>query len=140
MARLLDGPGFFRRFLIKNLIMEGFTLDGVVNELNNSLGRLDRELGELFAHAVDHSGAEITLDPLHGARRAQVDRLRPERADWLLTGAMIAPCVGMGYLGLVIAGSAGLAVVGALCALGPVSAAIALRNRAREVRRLEEEL
>lgn len=31
MARMLDGPGFFRRFLIKNLIMEGFTLDGVCN-------------------------------------------------------------------------------------------------------------
>ncbi|MFT5508663.1 MAG: 5-(hydroxymethyl)furfural/furfural oxidase [Hyphomicrobiaceae bacterium] len=32
MARMLDGPGFFRRFLIKNLIMEGFTLDGVCND------------------------------------------------------------------------------------------------------------
>lgn len=32
MARLLDGPGFFRRFLIKNLIMEGFTLEGVCND------------------------------------------------------------------------------------------------------------
>ena len=32
MARLLDGPGFLRRFLIKNLIMEGFTLDGVCND------------------------------------------------------------------------------------------------------------
>ncbi|MGI9477474.1 MAG: GMC family oxidoreductase [Hyphomicrobiaceae bacterium] len=32
MAKLLDGPGFFRRFLIKNLIMEGFTLEGVCND------------------------------------------------------------------------------------------------------------
>lgn len=32
MAKLLDGPGFFRRFLIQNLIMEGFTIDGVVND------------------------------------------------------------------------------------------------------------
>jgi 5-(hydroxymethyl)furfural/furfural oxidase len=32
MARLLDGPGFFRRYLIKNLIMEGFTLEGVCND------------------------------------------------------------------------------------------------------------
>lgn len=32
MARLLDGPGILRRYLIKNLIMEGFTLDGVVND------------------------------------------------------------------------------------------------------------
>jgi 5-(hydroxymethyl)furfural/furfural oxidase len=31
MAKLLDGPGFFRRFLIRKLIMEGFTLDGVCN-------------------------------------------------------------------------------------------------------------
>ncbi|MGE0416489.1 MAG: GMC family oxidoreductase [Acetobacteraceae bacterium] len=31
MAKLLDGPGFFRRFLIKNLIMEGFTQEDVVN-------------------------------------------------------------------------------------------------------------
>ena len=26
MAKLLDGPGFFRRYLIENLIMEGYTL------------------------------------------------------------------------------------------------------------------
>ena len=32
MARLLDGPGFLRTFLIKKLIMEGFTLDGVCND------------------------------------------------------------------------------------------------------------
>ena len=32
MARLLDGPGFFRSFLIKNLIMEDFTIDGVCND------------------------------------------------------------------------------------------------------------
>ncbi len=32
MAKMLDGPGFFRRFLIKNLIMEGFTLEGVCND------------------------------------------------------------------------------------------------------------
>lgn len=92
----------------------------------------------------DRARARALKPPTEHAERRlwvldQVDRLRPERADWLLTGAMIAPCVGMGYLGLVIAGSTGLAVVGALCALGPVSAAIALRNRAREVRRLEEE-
>ena len=31
MATLLDGPGFFRRLLIENLIMEGFTIDGVQN-------------------------------------------------------------------------------------------------------------
>lgn len=32
MAKLLDGPGFFRRMLIKNLIMEGYTQDDVVND------------------------------------------------------------------------------------------------------------
>ena len=32
MARLLDGPGLLRRYLIKNLIMEGFTIDGVCND------------------------------------------------------------------------------------------------------------
>lgn len=32
MARLLDGPGILRRYLIRNLIMEGFTLDGVRND------------------------------------------------------------------------------------------------------------
>ena len=32
MARLLDGPAVLRSFLIKNLIMEGFTLDGVCND------------------------------------------------------------------------------------------------------------
>jgi 5-(hydroxymethyl)furfural/furfural oxidase len=32
MATLLDGPGFFRKFLIEKLIMEGFTIDGVQND------------------------------------------------------------------------------------------------------------
>ena len=32
MAKLMDGPGLLRRFLIKNLIMEGYTLDGVCND------------------------------------------------------------------------------------------------------------
>lgn len=32
MARLLDGPAPLRTFLIRNLIMEGFTLDGVIND------------------------------------------------------------------------------------------------------------
>lgn len=32
MAKLLDGPGLLRRYLIKNLIMEGYTLDGVCND------------------------------------------------------------------------------------------------------------
>ncbi len=32
MARLLDGPAPLRRFLIRNLIMEGFTIDGVCND------------------------------------------------------------------------------------------------------------
>ena len=32
MAKLLDGPGFLRRMLIKNLIMEGFTQEGVCND------------------------------------------------------------------------------------------------------------
>jgi 5-(hydroxymethyl)furfural/furfural oxidase len=32
MARLLDGPGALRRFLLRNLVMEGYTLDGVLND------------------------------------------------------------------------------------------------------------
>lgn len=32
MAKLLDGPDFFRKFLIEKLIMEGFTIDGVQND------------------------------------------------------------------------------------------------------------
>jgi 5-(hydroxymethyl)furfural/furfural oxidase len=32
MARLLDGPAPLRSFLIRNLIMEGFTLDGVLSD------------------------------------------------------------------------------------------------------------
>jgi 5-(hydroxymethyl)furfural/furfural oxidase len=32
MAKLLDGPGVLRRFLIQKLIMEGFTQEGVVND------------------------------------------------------------------------------------------------------------
>ena len=32
MAKLLDGPGFVRRYLVEKLIMEGFTLDGVCND------------------------------------------------------------------------------------------------------------
>ncbi|MBT6275353.1 MAG: FAD-binding protein [Chromatiales bacterium] len=32
MATLLDGPAFLRQYLIRNFIMEGFTLDGVCND------------------------------------------------------------------------------------------------------------
>ena len=32
MAKLLDGPAPFRRFLINNLIMEGYTLEDVCND------------------------------------------------------------------------------------------------------------
>jgi 5-(hydroxymethyl)furfural/furfural oxidase len=32
MSKLLDGPGPLRRYLIENLIMEGFTLDGICND------------------------------------------------------------------------------------------------------------
>ena len=32
MARLLDGPGFLRNLLIEKLIMEGYTIDGVLND------------------------------------------------------------------------------------------------------------
>jgi len=32
MARLLDGPGFLRRYLLENLITEGYTLEGVCND------------------------------------------------------------------------------------------------------------
>ena len=32
MAKLLDGPGFLRRYLIENLVMEGYTLQGVCND------------------------------------------------------------------------------------------------------------
>ena len=32
MAKLLDGPNFFRRFLMEKLIMEGYSLDDVCND------------------------------------------------------------------------------------------------------------
>ena len=32
MAKLLDGPSFLRRYLLHNLIMEGYTLEGVCND------------------------------------------------------------------------------------------------------------
>ena len=32
MAKLLDGPGFLRKLLIEKLIMEGYTIDGVLND------------------------------------------------------------------------------------------------------------
>lgn len=32
MAKLLDGPNMLRRFLMEKLIMEGFTIDGVLND------------------------------------------------------------------------------------------------------------
>jgi 5-(hydroxymethyl)furfural/furfural oxidase len=32
MAKLLDGPDFFRKILIEKVIMEGFTIDGVQND------------------------------------------------------------------------------------------------------------
>ena len=32
MAKLLDGPGFLRKILMEKLIMEGYTIDGVLND------------------------------------------------------------------------------------------------------------
>lgn len=33
MAKLLDGPGIMRRFLMEKLIMEGYTIEGVLNDV-----------------------------------------------------------------------------------------------------------
>ena len=52
MARMLDGPGFFRRFLIKNLIMEGFTLDGVCNDEDESRGVHSQGSGRCVARVM----------------------------------------------------------------------------------------
>ena len=70
----------------------------------------------------------------------QIDRLRPEALDWVLTGAMALPCLGMVYLGTAVTGSLGLTLTGAACALGPLGAAVQLLGRRGQAARLEADL
>ncbi|MEM7416879.1 MAG: hypothetical protein AAF389_15335 [Gemmatimonadota bacterium] len=70
----------------------------------------------------------------------QIDRLRPERVDWLLTALMLAPCAGLAYFGLVISGSAGLAVLAGGAALGPAWASASLLRRSAFAADLEAAL
>lgn len=69
-----------------------------------------------------------------------IDRVRPERTDWLLTAGLFAPCLGMVYLGLNIVTGPGLAIGGAFAALGPLYAGAGLFLRAATARQLDRQL
>lgn len=66
-----------------------------------------------------------------------IDRVRPERTDWLLTAGMFAPCLLMVYLGLNVVTGPLLALGGAIAALGPTYAGVGLLLRARTANSLE---
>lgn len=69
-----------------------------------------------------------------------IDRIRPERTDWLLTGGMFAPCAGMMWLGLGVVNAPLLAAGGAMAALGPGYATVGLLLRSRTAAGLEHRL
>lgn len=69
-----------------------------------------------------------------------IDRIRPERTDWLLTAGMFAPCLLMIYLGLGVVTGPALAAGGAMAALGPLYAGIGLGMRARTARDLDRQM
>lgn len=69
-----------------------------------------------------------------------IDRIRPERTDWLLTAGMLAPCLGMMWLGVGVVTAPLLALGGAAAALGPVFAGIGLFLRSRAANGLERRL
>lgn len=69
-----------------------------------------------------------------------IDRIRPERTDWLLTVGMLAPCLGMVYLGTTVVTGPGLALAGAMAGLGPIYAGVGLFLRAGTARQLDQQL
>lgn len=72
--------------------------------------------------------------------RDSVDRLRPQRLDWLLTAALMTPGIGLIRLGLGYLFHAAPVVIGAFSLVGPLSAAVGLALSANEAGRLQREL
>ena len=72
--------------------------------------------------------------------RDAVDALRPQSLDWVLTGAVLAPGVGLIYLGLNQVHSAVPVVIGAVSLLGPLYAGVGLALRARVASRIALEI
>lgn len=72
--------------------------------------------------------------------RDAVDRLRPQRLDWLLTAALLTPGVGLIRLGLDGLFHRAPIVIGAVSLLGPLYAGLGLALRAREAHRLQAEV
>lgn len=69
-----------------------------------------------------------------------VDRLRPQRLDWWLTGALGLPGIGLAVLGATQLGLTAPVVIGLASLAGPLYAAVGLMLRRREARRLETEI
>ncbi len=70
----------------------------------------------------------------------ELDRVAPTRTDWLLTGALLLPSVGLTYLGVTAMSGAGLVAAGLTALLGPVWAAGGLLVRSRQSRSLRARL
>jgi hypothetical protein len=69
-----------------------------------------------------------------------LDRVRPQRLDWGLTGLLLVPGLGLIWLGLGELASPVPMVFGAASLVGPLYAGVGLRLRSREARRLLAEL
>ena len=69
-----------------------------------------------------------------------IDRLMPQRLDWLLTAALLAPGIGMIHLGLTRVVALTPVVFGAIALLGPVYAGVGLWLRRRSALMLQARL
>jgi hypothetical protein len=69
-----------------------------------------------------------------------VDRLMPQRLDWLLTAALLAPGIGMIHLGLTRVVALTPVVFGTVALLGPLYAGVGLWLRRRNALTLQTDL
>ena len=111
-------------------------------------------LGGLFVGcgiAVTYGSLFLQVDPLRprleeGSAdeylwiRDASERLRPQRLDWLLTAALLAPGVGMIRFGFLELGSMSPVVIGIASMIAPLYAAVGLTLRKCSADRLLEEL
>lgn len=93
--------------------------------------------GTLFARAGSarpllQSGSPEEALWLHD----EIDRVEPTGTDWLVTGALLLPSVGLAYLGTTALMGTGLVVAGLASTLGPLWAGMGLWSRRSTARHL----
>lgn len=69
-----------------------------------------------------------------------IDRLRPRRLDWLMTGALLLPGAGLVQLGLTLSSGLHFIIAGVVSLAGPLFAALGLTLRGRRAREYAAEL